>query len=81
MIIAHLVMNNARLVVSKSVKSMPKIRNIWLLDITTKQHGNISFHGGMISSVPQIFIVTNDRMQGLLTMATYPIRYVPIIEA
>jgi hypothetical protein len=74
-------MNNARLVISKSVESMPIIRNIWLLDITTKQHGNISFHGGMTKIVPQFFIVANDRMQGLFTMAIYPIRSVPIIEA
>lgn len=81
MTMTYLVMNNARLVVSKSVESMPIIRNIWLLDITTKQHGNISFRGGMIQTVPQFFIIANDRMQGLLIMATYPIRYVPIIEA
>jgi len=64
-------MNNARLVVSKSVESMLIIRNIWLLDSTTKQHGNISFHGRMIKTVPIFFVVADDRMQGFLTMATY----------
>jgi hypothetical protein len=54
--------SNVRLVVFKSVESMPRIRNKWLLDITTKQHGNISFHGAMTKIVPQFLIVVNDRM-------------------
>ncbi len=62
-------MNNARLAISKSVESMPRIISIWLLDITTKQHGNISFHGRMAKKIPQFFIINNDRMQWLLTMA------------
>jgi hypothetical protein len=81
MTLTYLVMNKARLVVSKSVEFMPIIINIWLLNITTKQHGNISFRGRMTKTIPQFFIIANDRMQGLLIMATYPIRSMPIIDA
>jgi len=51
MITTHPTLSNARLLVSKSAKSMLKIRNKRLLNTTPKQHGSKSFHGRMIKII------------------------------
>jgi hypothetical protein len=48
----HPTLSSARLVVSKSIKSMLKIKNKRLLDTTPKQHGSKSFHGRMTKTIP-----------------------------
>ncbi len=71
MITTHPTLSDARLLVSKSAKSMFKIINKRLLDTTPKQHGSKSFHGGMTKTILYFFTTTNDKMQGFLTMAAY----------
>jgi hypothetical protein len=51
MITTHPTLSDARLLVSKSAKSMLKIINKRLLDTTPKQHGSKSFHGGMTKTI------------------------------
>ncbi len=79
MITTHHVVNHARFATFRSTKSMLVLKNKALPNTIIPQHNGITFHGGMINIVLQFFTIVNDGVQGVLVMATYPNKYVPMI--
>jgi hypothetical protein len=62
MIATHPMLSNARLIVSRSIKSMPRSRNKGLLNTVLNQHSSITIHRGMIKTIPWFFAINNDSM-------------------
>jgi len=60
MISTHPMLSNARFVVPKNTKSMPRLGNKELSNTTIKHLGNITIHGIMTKTIPHA--IANDRM-------------------
>jgi hypothetical protein len=78
MIANHHALSNTKLTTFRSTKSMPRLRNRTLPNTTTLKCNGIPIHG-----IPILYFFTTviDGVQGVHVMATYPIRYMPVITA
>jgi hypothetical protein len=78
MITTHHVVNHARLATFKNTKFMLVLTNRALPNTIIPQHNGITFHGGMTNIESIFFTIVNDGVQGIIVMATYPNKYVPM---
>ncbi len=52
MIATHPALSNVRITTFKGTRFVPRVRNKWISNITTKHYNSVSFHDGVANIVP-----------------------------
>jgi hypothetical protein len=78
MIITHLALGCARIVAFKCNGHVPRIWNKQLVNTTTVQYDNVSFHVRVVNIFPQFLTITKKITYGMTTNTMYQNKFVHV---
>jgi hypothetical protein len=76
MIITHLALGCARTIALKCNGHVPRVWNIQMVNTTTMQYDNVSFHVRVVDKVPQFLTIAKNITYGMTTKTTYQNKFV-----